>query len=343
MEIITGQITEYNEYRNQVAELVKANEQTVFDYESEKGEKEARSYVYKLRQSKSAIDKKRKELGADLVERKRLIDGEAKTLIEAVDGMIDVHMKPLEEKAERERIRLEEIERKMQFFGEVESSCVGADSNFIKEAINTLENHLIEGFDERTEEAQSLQYQTLERLSKMLDDATRVERERAELDRLRKEAAEREEAERKRQEEERAKAERERIQKEAAEKAEREAREAHQRELDRLEAEKHAAIKAEQEKARKEREAFECKALAEKQEAERKERERIAAEQEQKRIAEEARIAEEKRQADVNHRKSINTAALNMLIEHAGITHDQAKDVVTAIVQGLIPNVSIRY
>ena len=102
MEIIVGQITEYNEFRNQVVDMVKINAATVFDYDSDKGEKEARSYVYKLRQSKAAIDKKRKELGEDLVSRKKLIDGEAKLLIETVEGMIDVHMKPLEEKAARE-------------------------------------------------------------------------------------------------------------------------------------------------------------------------------------------------------------------------------------------------
>jgi len=49
-------ITAYDPFRAQLKELERWNSQAVFDYEDEKGNKEARSHVYKLRKTKSAAD-----------------------------------------------------------------------------------------------------------------------------------------------------------------------------------------------------------------------------------------------------------------------------------------------
>jgi hypothetical protein len=101
-EIIVGQIAEYTPFRQQLAELKANNEALVFEYETVEGEKEARSHINTIRLSKGAVERTKKELSADLLVRTRLINDEAKQIIAALDDAIEVHMKPLEEKAERE-------------------------------------------------------------------------------------------------------------------------------------------------------------------------------------------------------------------------------------------------
>ncbi|MRI43131.1 hypothetical protein D5301_12895 [Stenotrophomonas sp. MH181796] len=169
----------------------------------------------------------------------------------------------------------------------------------------------------------------------------------AELARKEEEIRAREEAVRAAEEAERERVEREaRLQAEAAEnakreaaaaveRAEREAREATERAArEAAEAEQRAKDAAE----RAEREKAEAVAAAERraqEEAERAERERQAQ-------ADAQRKADEARAADVEHRRSINRAAMAALIAQ-GISEDDAATVITAIVQGKVPAVAIRY
>ena len=330
-EIITGQITEYNEFRNQVAELVKTNAATVFDYESDKGEKEARSYIYKLRQSKSVIDKKRKELGEDLVARKKLIDGEAKVLISTVETMIDVHMKPLEEKAEREAERKAKIDSAFRDINDLLHATVDVGSEQIEKRIAIGTAFDMSVFQERREEAEdalSAIMKTLyERKSIALQqeqEAAERERQRieqeAELARLREAEAERQRKEAEEQAERDRIANEERLQREADERARKAADEAAQAKIREAEA---AQRKAEEEAARVKREAEAAEA---------------------KRIADEKAKAdaEAKRAADIEHRKAINNAAKAALVA-VGLAEEQAITVIRAIASGEVPNVTIRY
>jgi colicin import membrane protein len=52
---------------------------------------------------------------------------------------------------------------------------------------------------------------------------------------------------------------------------------------------------------------------------------------------------EDDRKANIEHRKTVNNAALNSLVEHCGITEEQAKKVVITIASGSISNVHIEY
>jgi hypothetical protein len=52
---------------------------------------------------------------------------------------------------------------------------------------------------------------------------------------------------------------------------------------------------------------------------------------------------EDDRKANVEHRKTVNNAALNSLVEHCGLSEEQAKKVVIAIASGSISNVHIGY
>jgi len=97
-----NQIAEYDNFRSGIAALVKENILLTFDYESNKGEKEARSYICKLSQTKAAVEAMRKEIKSPALERCRLIDSEANKLIGIIEMMIMAHTQSLEEKAERE-------------------------------------------------------------------------------------------------------------------------------------------------------------------------------------------------------------------------------------------------
>jgi len=65
-----------------------------------------------------------------------------------------------------------------------------------------------------------------------------------------------------------------------------------------------------------------------------------------KREAEEARAAQEaedkRRAEDKEHRRKINSEALKALL-NCGLTEGQAVNVITAIVRGDVPNVTIVY
>ena len=56
-----NEIAAFSEFRSQLATLKHDNSKAVFNYADPKGNKEARSHIYKLRQTKSGVDKVRKE------------------------------------------------------------------------------------------------------------------------------------------------------------------------------------------------------------------------------------------------------------------------------------------
>lgn len=145
-----------------------------------------------------------------------------------------------------------------------------------------------------------------------------------------------------------------RIAREAAERAEADAAArvaAELAEAGRREAEANlAAERAQREQQEAERRALEAEARAEREKteaAERAEQARAAAiEQERQRVeaAQREQAAEQaRRETDVQHKRAINTAAMRALVEHAGLTDEQAKAVVVAIARGQVGNVSIRY
>ncbi|HFQ5986590.1 TPA: hypothetical protein ACHR7L_004911, partial [Yersinia enterocolitica] len=110
------------------------------------------------------------------------------------------------------------------------------------------------------------------------------------------------------------------------------------------------AVKAEQDKkdaiAKAEREKQE--AISAEQRKAQEEADRIKREAQQKedaRLAEEKRIADEAaaRAANEAHRKTVGTAVVNGLIEHAGLTREQAIATLCAIKDSKIPHTNIHY
>ena len=108
-----GGIAVYNEFRSQLAELKNTNAKMVFDYETAKGVREARSYIYKLRQTKAAVDKARVHEKAVSLEYGRRVDAEAKEIIAEIETMMEVHEAPLLEIERREKVRVEGLNNRL--------------------------------------------------------------------------------------------------------------------------------------------------------------------------------------------------------------------------------------
>ncbi|HID2903831.1 TPA: hypothetical protein ACXGJA_001985 [Klebsiella pneumoniae] len=281
------------------------------DVTTKKGRDAIASMAHKVARSKTYIDNAGKDLVAELKALPKQIDESRRVVRERLDALKDEVRRPLTEwEAEQERIKAEE-------------------------AMNALHVEALamnEEFDRQL--------------------AARIESDH-EMALLMNDAFDREQAEKKAEAERQRIAREEEIKRLAEEKAKREAAEQAQREIDAAAAREREAILAKERAEREQREAVE-RAEREKQaavEAERRkaqeEADRIrreAEQREQARLAEEKRKAEEesRRAADVEHRRGINTAAVQALINQ-GIPHEWAKACIIAVALGKVPATTIKY
>ncbi|HFZ0441512.1 TPA: hypothetical protein ACIJOI_004536 [Raoultella ornithinolytica] len=292
------------------------------DVTTKKGRDAIASMAHKVARSKTYIDNAGKDLVAELKALPKKIDESRRIARERLDALKDEIRRPLTEwEAEQDRIKAEE-------------------------AMNALHAEALamnEEFDRQL--------------------AARIESDH-EMALLMNDAFDREQAEKKAEAERQRIAREEEIKRQAEEKAKREAAEKAQREIDAAAAREREAILA---KERAERERIEAQQRAEREQreaAERAEREKQAAveaerrkaqeeadrilreaeQREQARLAEEKRKAEEeaRRAADVEHRRGINTAAVQALIDQ-GIPYEWAKACIIAVALGKVPATTIKY
>lgn len=344
VEIIADQpIAAYNEFRAQLAALEKSNSNAVFDYEDAGGNKDARSHIFKLRKTKTAVDRVRKDQKQASLDYGRKVDSEAKEIISKVEEMIEVHAKPIKLIEQREESRKAAIEEKYDHIVGYGQLAVSVSSSLITGYISDLKKmEPDDSFDEYMAESTREFKRSMQYLNDALKVAITAEKEKAELEKLRAENAKREQEEREAQ-----------IAKEAAEKAESEARTAR-------EAEKRAIEQAAE--AVRQREAAEIQAKKDAKEAEERrvqaaaraiEDARLAAENARReaeakavRDAEEAaRLEQEetaKREANKKHKAGVNNKAVDALVS-GGVSKTAAKDAIRLIAKRKIPGVSISY
>lgn len=354
-EVIESRVTAvepYSEIREQLHELRIKNESVAFDYHDPKGEKMARSHIHAMRGVKGAVERKRKELKAEALEYGRRIDAGAKQIAAELDDMIAVHQGPLDEIAERERQRVEAIEKAIAAITEASDPLAAKQEPTAREIAAVIEAVKAIGisadvYQERMAEATKLRDGELVALTEWHERQVKREAERAELERLRREAEEKARREReeaiakaaaekaKREAEE--KAERDRIAAEQKAKAEREA--AERREAALKEAEARAKREAEEAREKAKRDIAEAEARA-KADAERREREAKA---KAEREAAAIREAEAKREADKRHVAGVKAKAVAAIVAIGGIEKTTATAVVEAITAGNVPSVSIRF
>ena len=281
------------------------------DLTTKKGRDRVASLAAQVSRSKTAIEKPGREYLKRLKEAVRPAEAEIKRFVDACDDLRDETRKPLTEwEAEQERIKAEEAMNALH----VEALAMNED--FDRQLAARIESD---------HEMALLMNDAFDR--EQADKAAEAERQRIaheeEIKRLAAAAAAREVEQRAQREREEA-AHREAVLKAQAEQAERDRIAAEQK----AEADKQAAIEAERRKAQ--------------EEADRIRRE--AEQREQSRLAEEKRKAEEesRRAADVEHRRGINTAAVQALINQ-GIPHEWAKACIIAVALGKVPATTIKY
>lgn len=342
----------------------------------------AKSYIYKLRRSKTAMD----GLGKDLNASKRAeidgVDADRRIIREKIDAWISEIEAPIVEAERIAQARIDAHEKailEMTDLGNVRADETPNNIRFRQNALTQFESRDWQEFRAR---ASDIYARVWDGLAAAHAAAVKREAEAAELAAFRAAQAEAAaKAEQERQAKERAElarkaAEAARVQaeQEARAEAERVARE-HQAAMERAERDRLAAEEA---AARREREHRDAAARAERQArqaeadriaaAEQAERDRIAAQEaaerrqkeavaaaerrareEQERRDREAQAARDaaaaeaqRRAADHAHQQTINRAALAALME-AGLSEAAGKLAIAAIAQGKVPAVSISY
>lgn len=281
------------------------------DVTTKKGRDAIASMARKVARSKTYIDNAGKDLVAELKALPKQIDESRRVVRERLDALKDEVRRPLTEwEAEQERIKAEEA------MNALHAEALAMNEEFDRQLAARIESD---------HEMALLMNDAFDR--EQADKAAEAERQRIaheeEIKRLAAAAAAREVEQRAQREREEA-AHREAVLKAQAEQAERDRIAAEQK----AEADKQAAIEAERRKAQ--------------EEADRIRRE--AEQREQARLAEEKRKAEEesRRAADVEHRRGINTAAVQDLIDH-GIPYEWAKACIIAVALGKVPATTIKY
>ncbi|HHH1977966.1 TPA: hypothetical protein ACPZUA_000906 [Yersinia enterocolitica] len=275
------------------------------DVTTAKGRARIASLAASASRSKTAIEKPGREYLRHLKEQPKIIEAELRRFVIECDEIRDETRRPLTEwEAEQERLKQEAEAKK-------KAEELAAEIEVAHEMALLMND----AFD-RDAKAKA-------------DEVERLRKAHEEF--IAQQAAEKA----KREVEEKAKRDIE-----AAEQREREAKLAQERAEQKAEQDKKdAAAKAEREK----QEAIAAEKLKAQQEAERVQRE--AKQKEDARLAEEKRVADEAaaRAANEAHRKTVGTAVVNGLIEHAGLTREQAIVTLCAIKDSKIPHTNIHY
>ena len=328
------------------------------DVSTVKGRKEVASRAYKVRQSKSYLDKAGKELADKLNAQLKPINAERKKAREELDKLASEVRAPLDEWEANEEARKDAHKNAIKDI--VNSSlaeCVeGYAKNVaqLKVELSFIESvELGDHWEEFSEQAAMAKDAALKLVKSNIELRQKYEDEQAELERLRQEAVEREQKER---DERIAREAEERIRREAEEAARKEA-ELVKAEAERVERERIEAIRQKEEAERRviyEKEQAELRAKEQAERAEREKQEaidreqRLAEEREAARIRNEQKVkaeaeeAERARKANQEHRRKINQEILSCLVG-AGISEDHAKEVIKLAVTGSAGRLTIDY
>lgn len=342
------------------------------DLKTAKGRERIASLAAKVSKSKVAVEKPGREYLKRLKEMPKVVEAELREFVDAMDALRDETRKPLSDWEAEQQARKDKHVDSVQAIHDFCTDLTDISAAVLLESIASVEAvQMGDQWEEFETEAARAKEATLTKLRAALATRQQYEAEQAELVRLRAEAEA--QAQRDREAEiARVAAEQARIEAEQRAQAERDAAARREQELlDQAataqrateQAAKDAEAAAERQRLQlqlqaeqAERQAAQAKAdqLAAEQRAE---QERIAAMQRQEQAVEQARQAElarqaaavafeleqaQAREADLEHKKSINRAALEAFVA-GGMTDECAKQAVTLIAQRKIPAVSITY
>jgi len=311
-------------------ELKKVNDSLTFDYNEKKGQAEARSHIAKIRSSRSAIEKAKKEATAGRRSEIAAINGKAKELDDSILEMIDVHLIPVKAAEEVEAKRQAAILDHINSIRSTPITAQGFDAEQLGVEIEELKRlqPSEENFAEFHLTAEMTINDTLSTMEIMLAQRVKFEAEQVELEELRaaaelQKAAAREQA-----------AETERLQ--AQERAER--AELKQRAE---EAEKVAAdALAREEEAKQTAARVLQDQIEDEQRRANRENEAIALEKAEKAAKE---LDAKARQESITHKAEVLEGIANSFVTHCGMHEAGAMHVTNLINDGKIPNLKIEF
>lgn len=339
-------------------EQIRKSVNEVPDLTTAKGRARIASLAASVSRSKTAIEKPGRDYLKRLKELPKEVEAELRRFVTECDAIRDETRRPLTEWEQAEESRKNALQQRLNDLRAL-GDVMSVDGNYlpsvdIEARISEAKSvALDDSWEEVAAEAGVAKDATIQKLEAAFIVAKQREDQAAEFERLRVEAEEKARVERE-EKLKREAAEAARLEAEQKAQAEREA--AARRELElKMQAEQadRARVEAEQRAEREKKEAVE-RAEREKQaaiDAEKRraqeEADRIRREAEAReaaRIAEQQRIAAEEaaRAADVEHRRSINAAAVQALIDQ-GIPYDWAKACVIAIALKKVPATTIKY
>jgi len=306
------------------------------DLTTAKGRKEIASVAYAVAQTKTYLDGIGKNLTDEYKEIPKKIDATRKLIRDDLDKLKDEVRAPLTAYEEAEAARVAALQQRLNRFtelGNLPANSPGATAEQLTAWLTELESTAIDDtWQEKQTEAGVAKEAAIIKVTQALEAREQYEAQQAELERLRQEQAKRDQEEHERQIAEQARQQEADRQLQARATSQRRVLEANQQaEQARLDAEE-AQRKQVEAEANAQRQAEEAAARAAEQE-----RQRIAAQQQ----AEQAEA--DRRAADVEHRRTINAAAVTAIMVTADVDPEQARLIVEAIVLGKIPNVSISY
>ena len=306
-----------------IEKIEKEARSLVPDVSTKKGRDAIASMAHKVARSKTYIDNAGKDLVAELKALPKQIDESRRIVRERLDALKDEVRRPLTEwEAEQERIAEEKAAEEERLRIESEEK---AALEALKKQIEADHEMALLMNDKHDREVAEAKAEAERHRIAHEEELKRQAAEQAKREAEEKAAAELAAAKKREEDAIAAKAQAELLAKQAQERAEQEAKDA----AAKAEADKKAAIAAEQRKAQEEADRI-------KREAEQKEAARLA---------EEKRIADEKaaREADVKHRKAVGTDIVKALTDNSSITREQAIEVLTALMNGLVPHTNINY
>ncbi|CAB3959416.1 hypothetical protein LMG7053_05914 [Achromobacter ruhlandii] len=313
------------------------------DLKTKKGRDAIASLAFKVRKVKTALDGIGKEQVDRLKEIPKKIDAERKRMRETLDALADEVRAPLDQWEQAEEARQQRHQQGIEWFRLRADENRDLDADELRATIADVQARAVdESWEEFEPEAHRVKARALEALQQALAAREKHDADQAELAELRRKQAEQDQKDRDA-----------RIAQEAADKAKREAEE--KASADKAEAERRELeLKLQAEQAEKAAAQAKADKLAAEQRAE---QDRLAAIEREKQAVEDARQAEIKRQADAKaaeeaeaarreadkvHKGKVNRAALDAFVA-GGMPEDCAKQAVTLIAKGLIPNIRITY
>jgi len=315
------------------------------DVNTAKGRKEFTALSGKFVTAKTAIDKFRLSLTADLRQQVADINAAGKILTSGLAEIAAEVRKPLTEWEQAEKAREAKCAEIISWLKNASVVTISDTSATVRGRGREVYNQVLtkEQFGKQLGEAQALKDAAVTGLQAALARLIEQEDQAAELERLRAEAAERAERDA-REAAERAAAEREAEEARLADELRAAAEKAEAERMERAKQEAaESAARAVQEAAQREIDEANARA-AEAERAAQAERDRIAAEKaEADRIAAQQQAEQERREKNLKHRREINGQIKADLIVAGGVTEDQATAIVKAMAKGAVRNVEVRY